>query len=123
MALALPGCGTTHLTNELKPYLGRDLHDLVTQLGKPTGQQETSGERVYVWTTDSDGTLAANPFAAEPGGGGGFSYAGSGTRGGLIPVRFQCTIEITVDAHDIIQHYQFEGSNAGCSRYRKLLTR
>ena len=99
------------------------MRDLVAHLGKPTGQQETSGERVYVWTTDSDGTLAANPFAEDPGGGGGFSYAGSATRGGLIPVRFQCTIEVTVDAHDVIQHYQFEGSNAGCRHYRQDLSR
>ena len=121
LALALVGCGSTRLSNELKPYVGHPVRDLVAHLGKPTGRREE--ERVYVWTTDSDGVLASQPFADGPGGGGGVSYAGSSTRAGLIPVQFECTIEVTVDPADVIQKYHFEGSNAGCARYRQMLGR
>jgi hypothetical protein len=121
LATVLAGCGSTRLSNELKPYMGKDIHELMARLGKPTGQQETTGDRVYVWSSDSDGVLAATPFAPSAGNSGGISYAGSPTPGGVIPVQFACTLEITVDAHNVIRHYEFEGSDAGCSRYRKIL--
>lgn len=119
--VALDGCGSTRLSNELKPYVGGDIHALMAQLGNPTGQREATGERIYVWTTDRDGVLAANPFTTSPGGE--VSYAGSATPGGVIPVQFECTIEVTVDARNLVEHYQFEGSNAGCAPYRRKLSR
>ena len=46
----LSGCGTTRLSNEVKPFVGRDFHELTARLGNPTGKRETTGNRVYVLT-------------------------------------------------------------------------
>jgi hypothetical protein len=57
MVAALVGCATTRLSNEVKPYVGRDIHELAARLGNPTGMRESTGTRVYVWSTDSEGVL------------------------------------------------------------------
>ena len=121
LVMVLVGCGSSRLSNELKPYLGRDVHELMAHLGNPTGQRESTGDRVLVWSSDSDGVLAATPFTPGAGGGSGVSYAGSATPGGVIPVKFECTLEVTVDAQNAVRHYEFEGSDAGCSHYRRML--
>jgi len=105
MVAALGGCATTRLSNEVKPYVGRDIHELAARFGKPTGTRETTGTLVYVWSTDSEGVLPT----------------GSGTRTG--PITVECTLEVTVNAQNIIQNYQVEGSNAGCTAFRRHLGR
>ena len=54
---ALLGCAANRLSNEVKPYVGRDIHELTARLGKPTGEQETTGDRVYVWSISSEGVM------------------------------------------------------------------
>src|ERR1700735_2874099 len=54
---ALLGCAATRLSNDVKPYVGRDIHELSARLGNPTGKQETTGDRVYVWSISSEGVM------------------------------------------------------------------
>jgi hypothetical protein len=107
MAAALIGCSTTRLSNDVKPYVGRNFHELAARLGKPQGKRETDGDRVYVWSVDSEGVLPAS--GAE------------GTRTGTTIAHYECTLEVTIDAQDIIQAYQVDGSNAGCAAFRRHL--
>ncbi len=107
---ALTGCATTRLSNDVQPYVGRDIHELTARLGNPTGKRETTGTRVYVWSTDTEGVLPTNPGT-------------EGTRTGNITVQYECTLEVTVNAQDVIQDYQVEGSNAGCAAFRRHLKR
>jgi hypothetical protein len=107
---ALLGCATTRLSDEVKPYVGRDAHELAARLGTPTGKRETTGERVYVWSVDSEGVL---PTTAN----------GEGTRTSGMVARYECTLEVTVDLQNIIQSYEVQGSNAGCAAFRRHLNR
>jgi hypothetical protein len=113
MAAALVACATTRLSNDVKPYVGRDIHELAARLGNPTGKRETTETRVYVWSTDSEGVLPT----------------GSGTEGtqdirtGTMTVQYECTLEVTANAQNVIQGYQIEGSNAGCAAFRRHLSR
>jgi hypothetical protein len=106
MLAALTGCATSRLENDVKPYVGRDIHELSAHLGKPTGKRE-SGDRVYVWSADSEGVLPTS--------------SGADTRTGTMTAHYECTLEVTVDARDVIQSYQVEGSNAGCAAFRRHL--
>jgi hypothetical protein len=108
MATALVACATTQLSNDVKPFVGRDIHDLFTRLGHPTGKQETAGNPVYVWRADSEGVLATTSDR-------------EGTK--TMTVQYECTLEVAVNARDVIQNYQIEGSNAGCAAFRRHLVR
>jgi hypothetical protein len=109
-AAALLGCATARLSNEVKPYVGRDFHELAARLGGPTGKRETTGDRVYVWSTTSEGVLPT----------------GSGTEGSrtsTITVQHECTLEVTVSAENVIRSYQVDGSDAGCAAFLRHLSR
>jgi hypothetical protein len=103
---ALLGCATTRLSNDLKSYVGRDIHELYARLGKPTGKQETTGDRVYVWSISSEGVMPKD----------------TGTEG-TITVQRECTLEVTISAENVIRTYQVEGSDAGCAAFRRRLSR
>jgi hypothetical protein len=103
---ALLGCAATRLSNEVKPYVGRDIHELSERLGKPTGMQETTGDRVYVWSISSEGVMPKGTGADA-----------------TITVQRECTLEVTISAEDVIRSYQVEGSDAGCAAFRRHLGR
>jgi len=101
---ALLGCAATRLSNEVKRYVGRDIHELTERLGNPTGQQETTGDRVYVWSISSEGVMPKDTGAE-----------------GTMTVQHECRLEVTVSAENIIRTYQVEGSDAGCAAFRRHL--
>ena len=105
MIAALLGCATARLSNEVKPFVGRDIHELYARLGNPTGEQETTGDRVYVWSISSEGVMP------------------KGTGEGTITVQRECTLEVTVNADNVIRTYQVEGSDAGCIAFHRHLSR
>jgi hypothetical protein len=102
--MVLAGCGTTRLSHDVKPYVGRDIHELIARLGNPTGRQETSGDRVFVWSVDSDGVLPSDTG-----------------REGTRTVEHECTLEVTVNISSIVQAYAVSGSDAGCAAFRRHL--
>jgi hypothetical protein len=106
MGSALLGCAATRLSHEVKPYVGRDIHELYARLGNPTGKLETTGDRVYVWSISSEGVMPRDT-------------GGEGT----MTVQHECTLEVTVNAENIIRTYQVEGSDAGCAAFRRHLGR
>jgi hypothetical protein len=101
-------CATSQLSNDVKPFVGRDIHELFTRLGHPTGKQETSGDPVYVWRADSEGVLATTSDREA-------------TK--TMTVQYECTLEVAVNAQQVIESYQIEGSNAGCAAFRRHLVR
>jgi hypothetical protein len=108
MVTVVIGCATSQLSNDVKPFVGRDIHELFARLGHPTGKQETIGNPVYVWRADSEGVLATTSDREA-------------TK--TMTVQYECTLEVTVNAQEVIQSYQIEGSNAGCAAFRRHLVR
>jgi hypothetical protein len=106
MGVALLGCAATRLSNDVKPYVGRNIHELTARLGNPTGMQETTGDRVYVWSISSEGVMPKDT-------------GGEGT----MTVEHECTLEVTISAENIIRSYQVEGSDAGCAAFLRHLRR
>ena len=73
--------------------------------------------------TDSDGVLPGSPATSESGDGSSGSYAGHRTNAALMPVHYKCRVEVTVDTHDVVTHYDIEGSNVGCRPLTGQLSR
>lgn len=107
---AVVGCAAARLSNFVKPYVGRDIHELTARLGNPAGKRETTGNSVYVWSADSEGVLPTTTSA-------------DGTRTNTMTVQYECTLEVTVNAQNVIQSYEIEGSDAGCAAFRRHLKR
>jgi hypothetical protein len=106
----LLACAAARLSNDMKAYVGRNIDELVARLGHPTGKRESTGDRVYVWSVDSEGVL---PNSA--------STEGSATS--TTTVQLECRLEVTINAESIIQSYEVEGSDAGCAAFRRHLGR
>jgi hypothetical protein len=106
----LSACAAARLSNDVKPYVGRNIDQLVARLGHPTGKRESTGDRVYVWSIDSEGILPT-----------GASTEGSATS--TTTVQLECTLEVTVNTENVIQSYEVEGSDAGCAAFRRHLRR
>jgi hypothetical protein len=102
---ALLGCAASRLSSDLKPYVGRDIHELYARLGNPTGERETTGDRVFVWSVSSEGVMP------------------KGTGEGTLTVQRECTLEVTVSTENVIRAYQVEGSDAGCAAFRRHVGR
>jgi hypothetical protein len=110
MAIGVLGCAAARLSNFVKPYVGRDVHELTARLGNPSGKREAPGNSVYVWSIESEGVLPTTSSA-------------DGTRTNTMTVQFGCTLEVTVNAQNVIQSYEIEGSDAGCAAFRRHLSR
>jgi hypothetical protein len=110
LMMAVVGCATARLSSFVKPYVGRDIHELTARLGNPAGKRETTGNSEYVWSTDSEGVLPTTSSA-------------DGTRTNTMTVQYECTLEVTVNAQNVIQSYEIEGSDAGCAAFRRHLSR
>jgi hypothetical protein len=106
----LVACAAARLSNDVKAYVGRNIDELVARLGRPTGKRETTGDRVYVWSIDSEGILPTGSGA-------------EGSAASTMTVQLECTLEVTVNAQSVIQSYQVEGSDAGCAAFRRHLSR
>lgn len=106
--VALLACATARLSNEVKAYVGQDIHELIKHLGSPTGKRESAVDRVYVWSVDSEGVLPSRPGAGD-------------TSTSIMTVQHECTLEVTVNVENIVQSYQVEGSDAGCAAFRSHL--
>ena len=104
------GCASARLSNDVKPFVGHNIHELTEHLGGPTGKREGPGDLVYVWSSNDEGTMPTGTNI-------------DGTRTGNITVHYQCTLEVTVNAQNVIESYQVEGSNAGCTALRSHLGR
>jgi hypothetical protein len=104
----LLGCAANRLSHDVRPFVGRDVHVLVAHLGNPTGKVETTGDRVLVWSADGEGVL---PTAS----------ATENSATSLMTVHHACTLEVTINALNVIQSYQVEGSDAGCALFRSRL--
>jgi hypothetical protein len=105
IAATLLGCASSRLSSDVKPYVGRNIHELVVHLGNPTGKLENSGDRVFVWSSDSEGVLPTGSGAG-------------GVATSLMTVHHECTLDVTIDAANVILSYQIEGSDAGCASFR-----
>jgi ABC-type phosphate transport system substrate-binding protein len=103
LLMMLVGCGTTQLSNDMKPYVGRDINELESHFSYPPGRRETEAGHVYVWSGDTTAQLAT-------------SLDGSSKP---VTLQYECTLEVTANAQNVILSYQIEGSNAGCAAFRR----
>jgi ABC-type phosphate transport system substrate-binding protein len=106
MLTMLVGCGTTQLSNDMKPYIGRNINELKSHFSYPPGHRETEGGQVYVWSGDTTAHLAiSSDDSSRP-----------------VTLQYECTLEVTANAQNVILSYQIEGSNAGCAAFRREIT-
>jgi hypothetical protein len=92
-ALALSGCSTGKIKEQMPQYVGQPASALFAKLGYPTSEQTVAGSKVYIWTTTHlvDGT------------------------------NYGCKIRAIVDSREIITSWDGEGNQGGCAHYASRL--
>lgn len=103
-ALLLVGCATTQLNTGLQKVVGQPVSVLVSDWGYPAAEREIMGHKLYVWS--GNGGAMAVPLYG----------------GGVFAAALNCTIQVSVDDHDVIQSYQWNGNNGGCAPFARRIS-
>lgn len=99
----LGGCATTQLNNGLQKVVGEPVDVLVNAWGYPAAQREIMGHTLYIWSNDG-GAMAVPMYGS-----------------GVFAARLQCTVQVSVDAQNIVTSYQWNGNNGGCAPFARRL--
>ena len=97
VAGCLAGCATEQLNTGLEKVIGQPVDVLVSAWGYPSAQREIMGHTLYVWSNNG-GAMAVPMYG-----------------GGVFAARLTCTVQVAVDAQNIITSYQWNGNNGGCA--------
>ena len=103
MALAAAGCARTPfpvIETQMASLKDQPVKTLLAKFGEPSSNEQINGEKVYVWSTANDNSIAG---------------AAANT------ISFACTIRVFVDRDENISHYDFKGNVGGCALYAHQL--
>jgi hypothetical protein len=108
-ALGLPGCVPQRMDEGLQALAGQNIQAAVAKLGYPDSQRTMLGDTIYIWSTRGPGGAVA--VAISP------------TMGAVLPISFNCTIQIATAADGTIKQTQWTGNPDGCRAYAGELAR
>ena len=103
------GCAAAlerNMNSELHRFVGKDIHEAIRVLGYPAADQVIAGDHVYRWST-SAGASALTTVA----GGVGITQVNTD----------ECTIDLVVDAANVVTRYSWAGDRRSCDRYDDLM--
>lgn len=106
LLVLLSGCAAT----EAPRYAGRPVSDVVSRIGLPSSERVVMGQTVYTWTnTGQVSTMAP--------------VLGGGSRLVLVPVATSgtCSLQVAVDAAQLVTRMDTVGDNGLCADYLKRL--
>ncbi|GIX21631.1 MAG: hypothetical protein KatS3mg121_0414 [Gammaproteobacteria bacterium] len=126
LLLVLGACASLQVLERGLPQLvGRHVDEAVEALGLPDRKLTVGAYEIYVWESQSDGTVPVygTRTSTTVGVVGGEVFHGTTTHGTVdfVPVRRGCRIKLQVDAEQIVQRAEFDGDAVGCRRYAERL--
>lgn len=104
--LTVTACVSDHMNQGLNALIGQNIRVAVEKLGYPDSQRTMLGDNIYIWSTHS--------------GGGAVAAAITPTMSVAVPLNFNCTIQIAVQAN-IIKNITWRGDPDGCRAYARAL--
>lgn len=126
IAATLSGCATWgQFDTGLNTLIGKPVSLAVDVLGYPSGEREIVGMHLIQWGRSSQGFMpVSTPIqsygtVATPRGFGSFSTTTMQTS--MVPVSYNCSITLQVDANNIVTGYNYEGNLGGCRTYIQRL--
>ena len=106
------------LDRAMPTFNGGPISTVVSYLGYPSGEYETMGKKVYVWstaftsyspsTTTTTGTVGTTPVTVTTTSPSGNAY------------NLACTIKV-ITSRDVVQSFEYEGNNGACARFSRAL--
>ena len=123
VAAVLSGCVAENMNKGLQGLVGEDIHIAVARLGYPSTQRQMLGDTIYVWGSSQNAVMPLTTSNYTTGMVGGTPVYGTTTNTTLVPVNYNCTIQLAVDSSGIIKSWQWNGNMGGCAQYANSLTR
>lgn len=102
LATATVGCAgrfERQMSQDLDGLNGHDIHAAIKKLGYPSREEVIAGDHVYRWVFDGGTTAVA--------------YA-PGALGVGMSKAHRCSIDVVVDASNIVTHSSWSGDRKGC---------
>lgn len=127
IAAILTGCASQRLNDGLPHLVGKNIGYAINYLGYPQSEQTIAGKKVYTWGNSSTFTTTQTvrtPVSGSVYGlGGGASYSGYTTS--VVPqtYNYQCTIRLIANEKDVIERWEWNGNEGGCSSYSDAVKR
>ncbi len=115
----LCGCATQQLNTGLQTLVGQNIQTAISHLGYPDGQRIVMGDTIYVWSTNRNVVMPLNTTSTTTGAVGGTPYYGTTSSMQMVPMAFQCTVQIATTSDGTIKSFQWEGNQGGCQRYAR----
>ena len=135
LGLLLGGCVFQQLESGLNKMTGEDISYAVRIWGYPNAKREMFGKTIYIWSTQSSGSMVLPTTTYQPGTTsttygtvGNTTYSGTTYTSGQTVTTYQtynynynCTIELIVNSQGIIESWQYNGNAGGCGRFTRNL--
>jgi len=121
LSLGLGGCVSQNMNEGLQSLVGQDIHAAVARLGYPSGQREILGDTIYVWGSSQNSVMPLSTTNYTSGSVGGVPVYGTTTSTNLVPVNYNCNIQLAVNSQGRIKSYQWSGNMGGCAHYANAL--
>jgi hypothetical protein len=119
----IAGCATQQLDRDLKGLLGQPIQSAVDRLGYPDGEREIMGDKIYVWSTNHNAVMLVPTTTTTTGAVGSTPYTGTTTSMHMMPVAYQCVVQLAVNPDGTIKRYQWQGNQGGCAQYARMLNK
>jgi len=128
LACTLSGCVTFgQMDKGLNALRYQPISTAVEVLGYPAGEREAAGLKLVHWGRQQTALMPFTSFSQSNGYGAigtrPFQYAGTSTATQLVPMNFQCEIDLAVGPTGTVQGYSYSGNIGGCEGYIKALNR
>jgi hypothetical protein len=109
VTFGLTGCVPQRMNDGMQSLVGQNIQAAVAKLGYPDTQRTMLGDTIYIWSTSSQG--------------GALAVAMSPTMSAVVPLNFNCTIQIATTSDGTIKQAQWSGNADGCRGYASALAR
>lgn len=124
--LGLTGCATWGQLDEgLTALVGKPVTAAIEKIGYPNTEQTIAGRKLYRWGSSSQGVISMPTQTTTTGsvgtGLGYRPYTATTYGNAMVPVSYQCTLTLVVNAQDVIIDYGYDGNLGGCERYINAL--
>lgn len=119
----LSGCATWGQLDEgLDSLINQPISTAIDRIGYPNSDQMIAGRKIYRWGNSQQSAMYVPTSSYTYGTvGANTPYSATTTGGTYVPVNYNCSIALEVDANEIIRRYQYNGNLGGCGSYIKAL--
>ena len=121
IAVLLAGCSGPILERNLNSAMGQHVDVLIASIGLPDSETNVAGRRILIWANQQAVITPIYTSAYTTGYVGPRPFTATGGATTFVPTTSSCQLRVGIDSANRINHWDFNGNEAGCRRYANAL--